>query len=311
LPPIEELRDAFLYNVLPPLLAAAVLMAVLTLVGWLAKQREVAAQLGSVLGVAAGMTLACAVGTLLVAHYADKPELAGDGTLNSVLESQPLPLTHWPRPAREWLPWVMLAALLTSAIAHQPGVSGGVGWALRGSVAAHAGWLLAPDGLREQYFWAPLLFGAVVLVEWAVLEQFPWRRLMPLVAAVVAVVASMILIYGASLSLNQEALILAGSLTGVGLVALALRVPASAVSAAVAVMVPGLLLAGGHGNPTAVPAASFVLTALAPLALAPSLLPAWQRRQKKGLWAVQLILLLLPLVVAVVLAAQNESLDYE
>jgi hypothetical protein len=311
LPPIEELRAAFLDNVLPALVVAAILVALLNLIGWMAKRREAMAQLGAALGLAAGMTAACPLGALLLAHFSHPPEQTADPTLEQVFNDVPLPLTHRPGPAFEWLPWVLLAALLVSAIAHFPGVATAVGWTLRGAVAANAGWLLMPAGLREQYFWSPLVLGAVILAEWAVLEQLPWRGMMPLAAALAAVAASGLLIYAGSLRFNQAALILAGSLLGIGLAALAMRAPASAASAGVAVMLPGLLLQGGFENTTAVPSASFYLIALAPLVLALSLLPAWQRRQKQGLWLVQLVLFLLPLGIAIGLAVQNESLNYD
>ena len=42
---------------------------------------------------------------------------------------------------------------------------------------------------------------------------------------------------------------------------------------------------------------------------APSLLPEWRHYQKKGLWAVQLLLLMAPLAWALYLAAQTSSLN--
>ena len=75
--------------------------------------------------------------------------------------------------------------------------------------------------------------------------------------------------------------------------------------------IPGLLLSGQYDCFDAVPAKCFALAALSPLALAPSLWPAWRRYQKNGLWAVQLLLLLMPLALALFLASQTGSLDYD
>ena len=100
-------------------------------------------------------------------------------------------------------------------------------------------------------------------------------------------------------------------LVGIGVVAVAMRATTGAATAAVVIVVPALLLSGWHDTYSEVPTSSFALAALSPLALAPSLLPVWRRNQRKGLWAVQVVLVLLPLAGAVLLAAQNESLDYE
>jgi hypothetical protein len=285
LPPLEQIWHTFAFVVLPPALVAAALAVPLC---WLARRDDAFAYAGSALGLAGGMAF------------------------GSWFCDEALPLTRMPGPAAwEWLPWVMLAALATGVVASLHAVPAGVGWSLRGAVSAHAGWLLVPAELRFEYLWAPLLLGAVVLAEWAVLEQLDWGGLVPMAAAPSAVAASVVLLLAGSLRFNQVALILAGSLTGIGVVALALRATAGATGPAVAVILPALVLAGWYETFSEVPKTSFVLAALAPLALSPSLLPAWRRYQRKGLWAVQVILLLLPLAGAVLLAAQHESLDYE
>lgn len=287
MPSFEHLQDAFVHVLLWPLLLAAALMTLLVVAGWLAKCRDAMAQLGSAIALAAGLAL----GLWLRAA---------------------LPLTQFPGPAAwDWLPWVTAAALAVGAIAHLPGVPAGVGWGLRGTVAAHAGWLLTPGDLRNEFLWAPLVLGAVVLAEWAVHEQLDWNGLTPLAVALPAATASVVLIYAGSAPFHEIALILTGALFGVGLAAVVLRAQAGAASAGVVVILPALLLAGSYTTDTEVPKASFALVALAPLTLAASLLPAWQRRQKKGLWAVQFLLLVLPLAAAVLLAAQYESLEYD
>jgi hypothetical protein len=73
--------------------------------------------------------------------------------------------------------------------------------------------------------------------------------------------------------------------------------------------VPALALWAWHSTSTEVPKACFLLAGLLPLTLAPSLSPWWQRYHRKGLWAVQAILVLLPVAVAIYLAADNGSLD--
>ena len=84
-----------------------------------------------------------------------------------------------------------------------------------------------------------------------------------------------------------------------------------AVPAAVAFL-PGLLLGTrpSHAE-TKVPAISFWLVALAPLILAPFLIPRVSRQNRWLLLALRAALVMLPLLVAVLLAGQHEKLPYE
>jgi hypothetical protein len=285
MPPLDQIQSVLLNVMLPPAIVAAVLMACL---GWFGRRSNTIAYLAS------ATALAVAIG------------------VGGWWSGNPLPLTQMPGTvSREWLPWATLAALVIGDIATLPKVPAGLGWSLRGLMSAHAGWLLTPGGLRSEYFWVPLVLGAVVFAVWAVLEQLDWGGLVALAAFPVAVTAATVLIHAGSLSLFNLPMMLAGSLAGVGLAALALRVRAAGVAPATAMILPPLLLAGWYETYSAVPKTSFALAALAPLTLAASLLPAWQRRQKKGLWAVQIVLLLLPLAGAVALAALYEPFDQE
>jgi hypothetical protein len=60
-----------------------------------------------------------------------------------------------------------------------------------------------------------------------------------------------------------------------------------------------------------VPDVCFWLVALAPLLLAPFLVPRIARRNRWVLLALRVVLVLAPLVVAVLLAGQNEKFPYE
>jgi hypothetical protein len=274
---------------LPPALLAAVLVALPALIAWRAPRRDVLTQVGAALGVAAGLALGL---------YLNDRDL-----VTSMPEGE-----GW-----RWLPLTTLAALVVAAIAHLPWVGMGIGWGLRGAIAANAGWLLTPAELRGEHIWAPIALGGVILAEWAVLEALAGKGRVPLLAALAAVAASVVLIYAASLRFNQFALTLAGSLAGIGIVAAALRAQASAAAAGAVVVLPALLLAGWFELDSEVPTASFALVGLAPLVLAPALLPVWQRHQHKALWvAVQFILIILPLAAAVgLVAAKLGPLEYE
>ena len=118
MPSFDQLWETFYQVVLPPAVLAAALLAAC----WPAKRRVLVPELGAALGLAAGAALGC-------------------WRLDRAL------LTRWPGPAAwEWLqPWVTLVALGRLASSHASGaVSELLRGALRGMVAAHAGWLLAP-----------------------------------------------------------------------------------------------------------------------------------------------------------------------
>jgi hypothetical protein len=106
------------------------------------------------------------------------------------------------------------------------------------------------------------------------------------------------------------ATILGASLFGIA-VAARQQADAGTAAPAVAVLLPGLLLTGQNTTFSEVPLTSFLLVALAPLALLPTLLPPFRRWEGIGLRILQLTLILAPLVVAVVLAMQAESLEFE
>jgi hypothetical protein len=298
LPPIDQVVDALLKTVLPPALLVAVLTGLVCL---LARWNDSVAYAGSALAIACGLILGCA-----------STWLAGQIDLvNQIIHNQLpwVPLAEgW-----NWLLTITLAALATDAVARLPRVPTGVGWALRGMVAAEAGWLLAPVALRAEYSWSPVAFGVVVLAEWALLAQLgriDRRGLVPLLLAGAANVASLVLLlYADEARFGFVAMVLMAVLAGVGVAALIFGREANGAAAAVAVLLPGLMLSGQQDTPTEVPIICFALVALSPLALAPSLLPAWRCYQKKGLWVVQLLLLMAPLAWALFLAAQTGSLN--
>jgi hypothetical protein len=167
--------------------------------------------------------------------------------------------------------------------------------------------------VRAEYSWSPVALGVVVLAEWAILEQIgrvDRRGLVPLVLAGAANVGALVLIYAAEARFGMVAMVLMAVLAAVGVAALIFGRETNGAAAAVAVLLPGLMLTGQQDAPDPeFPAKCFALVALSPLALAPSLLPAWRRYQKRGLWAAQLLLVLLPLAWALYLAAQTGSLD--
>jgi hypothetical protein len=284
-PPLEQVEPVLRHFVLiPGLLAVAIMVVACVLSRW----HEAACQVGCVVAIAAGIVYASNTGDTRLRWV---PEAAGG----------------------HWLLWTVLAALAVDAVARVPGVPTGVGWGLRGMVSAQAGWLLTPVSLREELAWAPVALGSAVLAEWAVLEQLgrlDRRGLIALALTPVAAVASLVSLYAAEIGLCNIALVLMAALGGVGMVALAFGRETNGVAAAVAVLLPGPLLLGQNEGLSELPITCFGAAAFAPLALAPSLLPVWQRYQKRGLFVLHLVLLLLPLAWAIYLAAQTGPLEF-
>jgi hypothetical protein len=285
-PSVEHIQDALLRIVLPPALLALTIMALACLLArWCG---EIVTLIGSIAALAAALVLGAMQGRRL----AWVPESFG-----------------W-----HWLLWTTISALIVDALARIPRIPPGLDWALRGMVAAQAGWLLCPSLLRNEHAWAPLALGVLILTEWAVLEQLLIRDRRGLVALALvpgANVAAVVLIYAASARFSELALVLMAGIAGVGVVALVLAREIDGVGAATAIQLPGLLLAGQQDTFTEVAFASFALAAISPLTLAPLLLGAWRCRQKKGLIVVQVLLLLLPLAGSLYLAAQTGQLDFD
>ena len=287
MPPIDQILWTLFYaGVLPALLAAALM----TVVCWLAGRFDPGPYIGAAVALAAGLALGNWLGDDLVPLW---PERFG-----------------W-----QWLGWAVLGALALGMLARLPFVPPGLGWGLWGLASANAGWLLTPAALRDEFFWAPLVLGAIIFAEWVVLEEvgrLDLAGLIPLALVPAALTATALLV-PSSARFGQIALVLAGSLAGVGGGGLLMRREGSGVVAGVAVMLPALILSGWHDNfaEPPVPTKCFLLAALAPLALVPSLIPAWQRYQRKGLWVVQLLIVLVPVITAIALAAQAGALSMD
>lgn len=214
------------------------------------------------------------------------------------LAERALPNRYWWGPyAVVWLPRVV-AVFVASA------------WLVRGGAAEAPEWAF----LR----WAIV---AVMLLMWVALDGLSRAG----TGSQTAVYASAMLMTGAALllyahtaKLMEVAVILGSALFGVALASARARSgpeghepdTSGAVPAAVALL-PGLVLGARPGLTTEVPAVAFWLVALAPVLLLPFLSPAITRTH--GRWApvLRAALLLMPLVIAVALAARYETLAFE
>ncbi len=275
------LRDVLLNSVLLPAATAAVI-----LVGVLFAGRARAAAFGTALAFAGGFALAAFPDVLPL-----KPGIA----------------------AWHWLPTAALAALAAGVLA-RPLPWRAAKWMLWGGTAGLAAWLLVPPYLAGTTRWAMPTLGLVILAEWNVLERLarttPGGQA-PLALALTFVAGSVIILHAHCGRLAEVALIAAGALTGLAVVAWWARVNCAGAVPAAAVLLPGVLLAGQSETFSDVPDSAFALVALAPLVLSLTLLPSLRRWPLPRLALLRLLLLLVPLACAVVLAVRAEALDLE
>lgn len=318
MPPLAEVLDTLLKVVLPATGAAAILFV---LVAKLAPTRlaPAAAALALMVGFVAGNHLRGAVEYRLDSERlltpADLAAAFRDTFVPPQSEDAPLP-----PPARYWLPWTAGLALLGGLLARVvPAVAG---WPIRIALAGLATALGVSADLREGFPWFAPAFFAVVLVEWLVLERageaskrngeeetVANRWLAPLAAGMTFGAACIVLLHAHSARFVDIATIMAACLGTIALLAWLTKTDPASAAPGVAVMLPGLMLVGYQDTFSEVPTASFATIALAPLTLAPLLLPGVRRSR----WALPLLagLLIAVLAIGVGLAMRAESLSFE
>jgi hypothetical protein len=282
LPSLELAWDTLRVTMLPSFLAAA---AVCIFVAILARGRVVVVHAAAALALSAG---------LLVGNTFHAWSL--------------LPL--WPGPAAwHWLALGVLGAQAVGWLALLPALPAWFGWTLRGATAAAAAGLLVPAALHDEYAWLPAWFAAVVLADWIVQDRLaqPSGGVSALGLALALLGAALVLIHAHTARFMDIALIVAASLAGIAVVAW--RRPARGAVPGAVVALAGLLLSGHYETFSEVPWPAFLLPALAPLAPAVALLPSL--RERRGVGVLHLLLVLVPVTVAVVLAARAEPLTFE
>jgi hypothetical protein len=265
-------------------------------------------------GASAGMFAACLrLGGPRTAFPASALAFAAGFLLANAL-GPALPLGHDETHGLHRLSWAAAATLVAGQLARLPAMPVLLGWALRLAGSALAAWLLAPAADESLPSWLPCAFAAVVLAEWVVGERSTQR---PAGAgglwalAVSALAASGVLLHAHFGRAAEASLILAGALAGVAAVAWLRGVDGGGAVPAAAVLLPGLLLVGQATTFSEVPRASFVLAALSPLALAPSLPGFFRRLAGPRMALLRLGLVLVPAALAVALAMRAESVDFD
>jgi hypothetical protein len=152
-------------------------------------------------------------------------------------------------------------------------------------------------------------FVVVSVAVWFALGQLAAAEAVTL-AGVAALLAGGVCLYGHVARFMDVATFTGWALLGVAAVAAAAKIDARGAIPAFVAVVPGLMLSCHAYSASAVPAASYTLVAFAPLALLPWAIPALGRCAGPWPRVARLVCVLVPLVVALVIAGQVETLPW-
>ncbi len=187
-------------------------------------------------------------------------------------------------------------------------------WAVRVASVAVVAPGLVPDAAVADHIWLRPVLVLTMLALWVALDGVARNEAGTEVAAYLAaafVVAGAVLLYAHSARFMDVAVMCGCAAAGVAVAAFPTRADTSGAVPLGVVGLPALMLHGRVSLDSQVPVTSFVLVALAPLALLPFLLPAAARQPRWVVIPLRALLVLAPLVAAVVLAAQHEKLAFE
>ena len=233
------------------------------------------------------------------------------------------------RVAWEWLPRAAAAMVLIGLVSRCIGfgmdrlvgtgrwwwLANGFVWLPRVGVAIVVAFWLVPERVREPEPWLLSTFAATMLLEWIILDGVARGGRGVSVAfsqAMMLLGCSAVILYSHSARFMEVSTVAGAALFGIGVVARVARTTGlSGCIPAGVVLLPGLILSTKLGTESHVPAAAYYLVALAPLGLAPWLIPALARRRGWVSTAFQLAAVAVPIAIAVILAGQSETLPWE
>ncbi|AMV24478.1 hypothetical protein VT84_08780 [Gemmata sp. SH-PL17] len=323
-PPLKDVLEALYHAVLPGAGAAALVLGAFLAVG-----RWRAAALGSAVAV----VVAFMCGNFAPPKLSiEDPAPTWENTYR-VLLWKPLETS----PCEQWLPRVSLVLVAVGLLTRWLGlaVSRAVPerawwtanllvWLPRiAAVYYVSAWLLLGNAAADPK-WASLrweLIASMVFV-WLVLDSLARGGAsaeISLYLTAVFYAGAGVLLYSHNAKFMELAVIIGSAMFGIAVVTLVVparedgtrAIASGAIPAAVAFL-PGLFLGTRPShNETKVPALSFWLVALAPLILSPFLVPRVSRQNRWLLLALRAALILVPILIAVLLAGQHEKLPYE
>jgi len=306
MPPVKDVLDAFHHTALPAAAGAALVVCVFLSLGrW-------AAALGSALAVAVGF--GCANYTFDALAW----ENAG-----RVIPWVPEPgAPHWhgvPRAAFVLLAVGLVSRWLGLVVSRYLDERRRWGatllvWAVRAGVVAVVAPGLVPAAWAGEVAWLKPALVVVMLGLWVALDGVARDRAGSEVAAYLAaafIAAAAVLIYHHTARFMDLAVMCGCAAAGVAVATFPTRADASGAVPLGVVGLPGLMLNGRYLVESQVPVTSFWLVALAPLGLLPFLIPAVARQPRWVVVPLRAVLVLAPLIAAVVLAMQHETLAFE
>jgi len=188
-------------------------------------------------------------------------------------------------------------------------------WAPRVAAVVVAGQWLATEKVAELLGWPVPVIAAVMLLQWVILDGLARTDRGAEAAAyqsAALLAAGTVMLYAHFAKFAELGIALGCAFSVVAVAAGLGKLNASGAVPTGVAFLPGLVFAGRPSLPeNAIPAASFWLVALAPLALTPFLIPRLARQNGWVARIGRMLLVLAPLAVAVALAAQSEKLPWE
>jgi hypothetical protein len=263
-------------------------------------------RVGGIKQTAAGAALALIVGAFFGLAMRDAGPLLLKEPLQKALGALPHILTFGCGPTWDRLPWAVLGALCVGRVAH---LTDG-GWFLRGGAAIGIAWWALPEDSREKFVWLAPAFAATIWLQWVILDRLaaqPGSSSLALCLTLALLTASGVLIHAGTKRLMDPAVVLAFALAGVWFIAIWRGVEIGGAIPAIAVALPSLLLMGLL-NTEKVQWSAYALTAIAPFMLI--LTMPLTRGPRWALHLMRLAVVLLPLVIAIIIAREAGPLDF-
>jgi hypothetical protein len=173
-----------------------------------------------------------------------------------------------------------------------------------------SGWVVSDQSAKEYPNLRYTILLAMLSI-WIALDGLARARVGGEPAAYLAMIffaAGAVLLHGHSAKYMEIAVVIGSAMFGIAVVATLMKADVSGAVPAGVAFLPGLVLGGKPTLDTQVPDVSFLLVSLAPLVLAPFLVPALARMNSRQVRAIRTVLVLAPLVAAIVLAAQHDQI---
>lgn len=174
-------------------------------------------------------------------------------------------------------------------------------------------WVI-PQPWLEQHVWIRPALAAVMLGMWVALDgvcRSGWSTLTAGLIAACFLAAGVVFIYAHTKRFMEVSVSMGFAFAGIAAMARSARVDASGAVPAAVGFLPTLLLNVRYQTESQVPVAAFLMLALPPLALLPTLLPREGRRNPWIMIPLRTIVVLAPLVIAVMMAMEYEQLPPE